>query len=184
MYCPDCGQQQISNETRFCSRCGLPLNLVAEVVANGGTLPQLAQLDKEAKRWFSKKNGMVFGLFWFLIFTVVFTSFLGLLGAPDELMGLLALMGVFGGLLIVLFSAFFLPGKPKPLSLYPHSSVPNPAQFAASQQRPGALPPQQSVPVQNYAPPAGSWRDTNDLSRPSVTEGTTRLLTKEEENRS
>ena len=30
MYCPNCGQQQISEEMRFCSRCGLALSGLAE----------------------------------------------------------------------------------------------------------------------------------------------------------
>src|SRR5215207_2229684 len=36
MYCPKCGQQQISDEMRFCSRCGLALSGLAEWVAGGG----------------------------------------------------------------------------------------------------------------------------------------------------
>jgi hypothetical protein len=36
MYCPRCGQQQISDETRFCSRCGLPISGLAEWLADGG----------------------------------------------------------------------------------------------------------------------------------------------------
>ena len=34
MFCPRCGHEQVSNETRFCSRCGLPLGLVTGLVAN------------------------------------------------------------------------------------------------------------------------------------------------------
>ena len=34
MFCPQCGHRQVSDETRFCSRCGLPLNLVTELLAN------------------------------------------------------------------------------------------------------------------------------------------------------
>src|SRR4026208_961190 len=30
MYCPKCGQQQISDEMRFCSRCGQALSGLAE----------------------------------------------------------------------------------------------------------------------------------------------------------
>src|SRR6185295_1239105 len=36
MYCPKCGQQQISDEMRFCSRCGLALSGLAEWLAGGG----------------------------------------------------------------------------------------------------------------------------------------------------
>ncbi|MEK6283905.1 MAG: zinc ribbon domain-containing protein [Acidobacteriota bacterium] len=34
MFCPRCGNQQVSNEMRFCSRCGLSLGLVTDLVAN------------------------------------------------------------------------------------------------------------------------------------------------------
>ena len=34
MFCPRCGHQQVSNEMRFCSRCGLTLGLVTDLVAN------------------------------------------------------------------------------------------------------------------------------------------------------
>ena len=39
MYCPQCGQQQVSDVTRFCSRCGFPLDGAAAVLASGGALP-------------------------------------------------------------------------------------------------------------------------------------------------
>jgi|SRR5215213_614242 len=35
MYCPNCGQQQVSEEMRFCSRCGLALSGLAEWMASG-----------------------------------------------------------------------------------------------------------------------------------------------------
>jgi len=41
MYCPNCGQQQVSEEMRFCSRCGLALSGLAEWMA-GGTLVKRA----------------------------------------------------------------------------------------------------------------------------------------------
>jgi uncharacterized membrane protein YvbJ len=36
MYCPKCGQQQVSDTTRFCSRCGLAISGLAECIAAGG----------------------------------------------------------------------------------------------------------------------------------------------------
>ena len=36
MFCPQCGHQQVSNDTRFCSRCGLSLGLVTDLLANSG----------------------------------------------------------------------------------------------------------------------------------------------------
>src|SRR5688572_12825299 len=38
MYCPNCGQQQISEEMRFCSRCGLSFTGLAEWLA-GDSVP-------------------------------------------------------------------------------------------------------------------------------------------------
>ena len=35
MFCPNCGQQQASDETRFCSRCGFQLGVVKAVLAAG-----------------------------------------------------------------------------------------------------------------------------------------------------
>jgi hypothetical protein len=189
MHCPRCGQQQISEETKFCSKCGLPLTVVAVVMNHGGSLPQLDLLaqQKGKRKWLNKKNGMIFSAFWFFIFTVVLTSFLGVLGAPGALIGLFALKGVFGGFLIFLFSAIFLPSsRPKFPYNYPYPLVPHqmPNQMGGQTYQPGALPQQQSAPVSSYTPPphvAGSWRDTNDLGRGSVIEGTTRLLQKEED---
>jgi zinc-ribbon domain len=38
MFCPQCGQQQASEEARFCSRCGLRLDALAEFIEGGGQL--------------------------------------------------------------------------------------------------------------------------------------------------
>ncbi len=38
MYCPNCGQQQLSDNTRFCSRCGISISGLAEWLAGGGEL--------------------------------------------------------------------------------------------------------------------------------------------------
>ena len=34
MFCPQCSHRQVSDDTRFCSRCGLPLALVTDLVSN------------------------------------------------------------------------------------------------------------------------------------------------------
>src|SRR5688572_1304871 len=36
MFCPQCGHRQVSNEMRFCSRCGLPLDLVTDLLDGSG----------------------------------------------------------------------------------------------------------------------------------------------------
>ena len=180
MHCPSCGQQQVSNETKFCSRCGLPLGLVSELLIHGGFLPQLAELNSKKKPIFSKKNGVVFGVFWFIFFTMFSTAFFGILHAPPDFVGILAITGVFGSMMIILSSLIFFPSS-KPAITLPQQFQTPPAPAGLYGNERTALPPQQSIPASSYATPApGTWRDTNDLSPTSVTENTTRLLNEDE----
>lgn len=183
MHCPSCGQQQISQETKFCSRCGFPLGLISEVLAHGGFLPQLADLHKKKSLW-NKKNGVVGSILWFILFTMLLPAMIGVVNGPGELQGLTAVIGFFGGLMMLIASLVFLPSSrpgfvPRP-PMMPGVQGVQPAGLYGSHQH-GALPPQQSVPASAYsAPRPGKWRDTNDLQPTSVIEETTRLLTKEE----
>ncbi|MCZ2391802.1 MAG: zinc ribbon domain-containing protein [Acidobacteria bacterium] len=186
MHCPSCGQQQTSNETKFCSKCGLPLALVAEVVAQGGFLPQLAQLnEKPPPRFLNKKNGVFFSLSWFIFFALFTTSFFGILGGPDELIALAAITGIFGSMIFLLGSLIFLQSSKPVLTGQPPFTLPPqqpmPAALVGRHQPGMALPPQQTPSAAEYRRPAvGAWRDTNDLQPGSVTEGTTRLLDQSE----
>lgn len=179
MHCPRCGQKQVSEDIKFCSRCGFPLGLVSEILAHGGFLPQLADLYK-TKTKFTKRNGMIFSLFWFLFFVLIMTPFWGIADV-DELAGMSAIVGIFGGLMIFLASLFFLknPAKEFPLST---NELPRPNVYNIHGTNAPALPTQQSIPVDTYVPPAGSWKaaDTGDLAHPhSVVEDTTKLLHKD-----
>lgn len=179
MYCPRCGQEQVSSELRFCSRCGLPLNLVTEVVLNGGTLPQLEEMVK-SNTLFTRRNGLIFTLFWFLFFVLILTPLFGIADI-EEMAGVTAILGTMGGLILLIASFTVLKKEPK------HKKFDN-AHFAQNEirnlneARQSALPPHQSIPVSTYAPPpAGSWQsNTEDLQPTSVTEETTKLLKKEE----
>lgn len=179
MHCPRCGQEQISSEIRFCSRCGLPLSLVAEVVQHGGTLPQLAGLYR-SKTFFSRNNGLKFGLIWFLLMTFLLTPLLAIAGG-NEIVAFTAILGFIGGIIIMLSSLLFLKKEPKiPGAADINQNVNESANFLGGNREKNALPPQQSIPVSSYAPPpAGSWQsNTEDLQPTSVTEETTKLLEK------
>jgi hypothetical protein len=172
MHCPDCGQQQINDEIRFCSRCGFPLALVSKVVSNRGTLPELSELS-ENKSFFSRKAGIFTGIVWILFFVLVATTFLEIMHAPGELISMAAIFGIFSGVLIILASVFFLGG-----GRVDENTKTSPGSLNSRQ--PGALPPQQTTPAQSFIPPKKSKWETNDLGPPSVTEGTTKLLKEEE----
>lgn len=181
MHCPRCGQQQISDQTKFCSRCGFQLGLVSELLMNGGFLPQLAELYKGKSTIFTRKNGLIFTVLWFIFFVMMMPAFFGIAGAEDAA-GISAVFGVFSTMMLLIISLAVLKRAPKPYELTAQQMPPtalygNPAM--------GALPPQQSQPASTYMPPEGSWRapDTGDLARRpgSVTEGTTKLLKKDEQ---
>jgi hypothetical protein len=183
MHCPRCGQQQVSSETKFCSRCGFQLAIVAELLHHGGTLPQLAAMQK--KTFFNKKNGVLFSVVWFIFFTMFLTSFWGILDV-DELAGISAVTGVFGALLILIGSLVILPSS-KALAGLPITELPArhapPAALHGDPASEKNLPPLSQQPAAEYAAPMGSWRapDTGDLvERDSVVENTTKLLDRED----
>ena len=182
MHCPRCGQQQVSEETRFCSRCGFPLSLVSEILANGGVLPQLAELQRggENKKWLTRKNALKFSLAWFLLITFLLTP-LAAIADAEEAAASFAVIGFMGGLLMMALSFLFLP---KEIRVWqPPGNTSEQANYFAPQTNQNALPPPQSQPVHDYVPAAGSWKapDTGEFARPgSVTEGTTKLLQKDE----
>ena len=184
MFCPRCGQQQISPETKFCNRCGFQMGLIPDLIANNGVLPQLAELYRGKSSWFTRKNGLIFTALWFIFFVMMMPAFFGIAGA-DEVAGASAVFGVFTTMMMFIVSLAFLKRAPKPSELSQFEILQRMPQTLHTTQPAGALPPQQMQPAQVYAPPqAGAWRapDTGDFARPgSVTESTTKLLTKDEE---
>ena len=178
MHCPSCGQQQVSNETKFCSRCGMPLAVVSEVLVHGGYLPQLAALDKKATTMFTRRNGVVLSLFWLIFWLLVMAVIFGGILRVQILGEMFSVFGIFGGLLIFLFSLFFLKKPPTYPNASQYAQTPGSGLYAQPNQ---ALPPQQSMPASSWVQPgAGSWRNTSDLEPSSVTENTTKLLERDD----
>jgi len=180
MFCPRCSQEQVSEETKFCSRCGLPLGFVAEILGNDGFLPQQAETNK-SKKWLTRKKGLYFSLFWFMIFAMILTPIWAIVGVA-ELVAFCALMGTMGGLILTIASFAFLRKEPNNAKNF-NQELPNHKERILYQTQNTALPPQQSQPAQNYVSPAHSWKapDTGEMVQPhSVTEVTTRLLKKDE----
>lgn len=174
MFCPQCGQQQISDDIKFCSRCGMPLGVVSEVVSQGGYLPQLADPGNQKKTVFNRKNGVVFSVFWFILCVFLAIVFDGILGI-NRVGEIFVASGIFGGVLILIASLAYLPSsKEKPVGL-PSASTPKNLYGQAQ----AFLPPKQSQPVSSYVPASGGWRapETGEFAQPgSVTDSTTKLL--------
>ena len=174
MYCPNCGQQQISDEMRFCSRCGLALSGLAEWLA-GGRLPAKSRDEVEAPAALSPRRKGIRRAAKLMFFSgVLFPVFLMFSVAAGD-----------GAPMIVPFVLFFISIV---LMLYARlfsdKTVPAPAMNQAAQTSTlgsastrGSLPPAANIPM----PRAGQQHvRTNELAQPpSVTENTTRLLDNE-----
>lgn len=179
MYCPRCGQQQISDEIRFCSRCGFLLTGISEVVANGGQIPEKylkAGNGKNSPRKRGVRHGAMLFLSGILIVPLIAIIFVGILKTPPYFVALAALLTFVGGLLRMIYALLLESGDPADKTLE-ENVIETGQKLLNKQQNKNALPPEQSIPTSAYVPPtAGNWRDTNDLEPPSVTEKTTRLL--------
>jgi hypothetical protein len=182
MYCPQCGQQQIPGETRFCSRCGFPLVGVTELLSNGGVLPTLQSGETKQvsspKREGVRQGGMLFliGVVAVPLLAVLSTLFNNELA--EYIVGLAAIIFFVGGLARMLYAALFEEGAPRtqtaasPAYLPPSIEQPK----VSGNMRSAALPPPQSNPAPDRRPRP----NTAEITRPpSVTENTTKLLKEE-----
>lgn len=177
MHCPHCGQQQVSDVVRFCSRCGFPLEGVIYLLANGGALPsyQPANASREIS---PRRKGVKQGALLILIGAIlvpllgVLFSFTSRPSLLEVLIPLAAIIFFVGGPLRMLYAALFEEGAPR-MYLPAASYAPPPVQMPQPV-RQGMLPPPAA------APPRGWRSNTAELVQPhSVTENTTRLLDKQ-----
>lgn len=181
MFCPNCGQERLSTETSFCSRCGFLLTAVTELLQTGGQKP-LAVTTPRTQSQSPRKRGLKQGVFLFLL-TFLAAPLMGMislaLNIEPFLVGIAVVVCFIGGLLRMVYALMFEEADPTVAS---SDNFLDAAQHHLNRS-PGmaALPPQRSFPISNYAAPkTGNWRDTNDLQPTSVVEGTTKLLDNDE----
>jgi hypothetical protein len=181
MFCPQCGQQQVTGVVRFCSRCGFPLDGVIQLLSNGGMIPAYQRDSdgpvKDSPRRRGVKQGGVLILSGAVLVPILamFASFSNATFI-EMLAALAAIICFIGGPLRMLYAAVFEEGAPQRARIYgPHVAMHAPQQFAPHLQTPALPPPPARPPV--------SWRRPNTAelgNPPSVTENTTRLLDKED----
>ena len=166
MYCPNCGQQQISDEMRFCSRCGLALSELVEWLA-GGRLPAKRDEAQVPGPLSPRRKGMRRAAKLMFFGGILFPVLLAFSIAIDEGAPLIVpFLVFFVGLTMMLYARLF-SDKTAPVNYQaPQTSTLN---SAAAR---GSLPPAANMPL-----PGRRHVRTNDLAQPpSVTENTTRLL--------
>ena len=105
MYCPRCSQQFV-NDIRFCSRCGMRLGLVAEIVANDGfAAPSAGQAIADQS---PRQNGVRYGAKLMFAGLALLPPFFGLCFPVDNPSPLLVPATVFfGGLCLQVYSRLF-----------------------------------------------------------------------------
>jgi hypothetical protein len=151
------------------------MGLISEILSHGGFLPQLAELNTKKPR-LNKKTGVTMGAFWLMFFLLIMAPLFGIANV-EEMAAASAVIGIFGGLMLMIASVVFLPSSKTVQAALPFAQAP-PQPHLHGNIEGHALPPSNEVPASGYAPPAGSWRArTEELTGPgSVTEGTTKLL--------
>jgi hypothetical protein len=164
--------EQVTDEMRFCSRCGLAISGLAEWVANGGVLAAREE-DAPATSMSPRRKGIRRGAKLMFLSGVLVPIFFGFSILADNPVPLMIPFTIFlTGLAMMLYARFFgeETASEKSLKAQPH-------RLAATPQG-NALPPASSAWVNTTG---GQRVRTAELAQPppSVTEHTTRLLDRE-----
>ena len=167
MFCPKCSQQQVSDEVRFCSRCGFQLGVVAELLSTGGVLQTFQPQPEEKLSLYRQVTSHVGAKIVFLSLILVPVAFLiGIIfDAPEWL--LLPLFLFFIGLVQIIYKQIF--GK----KITPEKRLNQTGNLNSSEPQFQLSSPQNApVPILEI-----KNRDTAKMSPPpSVTDHTTKLL--------
>lgn len=184
MFCPRCGQERVSQETSFCSQCGFLLTGAAELLERGGA--PLAPVPADSPR----ARGVKFGIFMILLMLVV-APVMGMIAMGLRIgpwpIGLAVFLLGGGGLLRIIHALMFESKQPGAPTLreqrWTRWETGRGGQYikpaVADQQLPrGEVYPLSTGHHRTSTAP-GRWLDTSDLEPGSVTEQTTRQLSKE-----
>lgn len=175
MYCPNCGQQQISEEMKFCSRCGLALSGLAEWLAGGRVVPAKSKEQSEAMS--PRRKGIRRAAKLMFFSGVLLPVFFVISLAFDEGGPMVIPFMVFFVALVLMLYASLFSDKNAPVT---KQTLPN---QAAQTSVLGSPPARGSLPAAGDMPMPAIGRQqvrTNELVQPpSVTENTTRLLDNE-----
>ncbi len=183
MFCPQCGQERLSDATSFCSRCGFLLTGTTELLYTGGIIPGAGVRSTTFFSPSARTRGMKQGLFIFLM-TFLIVPIVAILTvaihAPVWGVPIASIALFMGGLLRMAYALMFEPHVPTG-EISEGNMNAGPKTIPDRQTAQPGLSAGHPIPASVYAPPqAGTWRDTSDLEPGSVTDGTTKLLEKNE----
>jgi hypothetical protein len=175
MFCPKCSQEQISDETRFCSRCGFQLNVVKAILSDSQT--QGDEITKPRKNL--RMRDVTIGAFLMAVLAVIGAA-ITIDMPPSHSARIIIIVMAWMGLTLLL--------NIKPIIQYflrSDGSTQTTENFSVSktiskltQRNKKSLPEAQSIPAADFMMPGAN---TAEMVQPqSVTERTTNLLDKKE----
>ncbi len=176
MYCPQCGQLQVSDSVRFCSRCGFLLEGASIILASGGVIP--ARFVKSADQPLSPRSKGVRQGAMLMLSTALVVPILAILTInfleplAHIIIPLAAVFCFVGGLLRMLYALLLENAVARP----EYDQGEYSPQLSHAQTNP-ALPPASRPTTSNWKRP----QTAEIYTPPSITENTTRLLDKEEQ---
>lgn len=177
MYCPKCSQQQVSEEVRFCSRCGFSLVAVRELIANGGAL---AQRGAQAAQLSPSQRGVRKGAR-LMLASFVLSLVVGLLSAINDGIAVLLILTILTfviGFIRVLYNVFFAEKRAGRRLKDSATQTPAAPEQLKPTSRGSELPPARAETLN------AQRIETSQMVRPpSVAESTTRLLDGEADSR-
>ena len=173
MYCPNCGQQQVSAEIRFCSRCGLSLFWLADWL-QGGSLPTKRVEEAQASALSPRRKGIRRAAKLMFFSGVLFPVFLLLSLLIDEGAPMFFPFALFFVSLVMMLYARLFSEQTAPVLNRGAQTTTLGTNSART-----ALPPASNIPMADFG---RHQVRTNELAQPpSVTEHSTRLLDHQEQ---
>jgi len=184
MYCPQCSQQQISDEVRFCPRCGFQLDALKMLLAENQNSLAMSGIETETQLVSTRKRDVLLGatVMFVAAISIVLLMISSVAGTPWQAV-IIPLLLVWTAII----SVILLSGHAarEVTNLFSKNASASPSEFVSSlitRLNPAArhptLPPVESTSASGF----GSWRvNTAELVQPpSVTDRTTNLLNKKE----
>lgn len=167
MYCPNCAQQQVSDEVQYCSRCGLSLaNLKEWIVTGGKTSLEQPRLTQENLT--PRQKGVRQGALLMLLSVILVPAYIllaALFPADDRLVESAVSDTAFEKISQAVLLTMFLLGLVRFLyaRIFQSGSAASEERHALGQMETSSgnhsLPPAPGTPVSGF----GAWRETGEI---------------------